>query len=86
MVGGGRGVTPKSLKILIFAKYGRLEAGNTCKMMPQGVGSFSTPGKPLPRNLIFRQFLVPEKGKFLFARLCTTLLRKCFGKLSQNHP
>ena len=40
-------------------------------MMPQGVGSFSTPGNALLRNFIFLYFVVPEKGKFLFARLCS---------------
>ena len=35
---------------LIFGLYGSWEAGDGCKMMPQGVGSFSTPGKPNSGN------------------------------------
>ena len=47
---------PKPWKIWIFAPYGRWRFRNRCKMMPQGVGSFSTPGKTLPGNSIFGPF------------------------------
>ena len=40
----------------IFAVSGRREAGNARKMMPQGVGTLSTPNKPNSGNFIFRHF------------------------------
>ena len=49
-------ICQKIQKFQIFGLYGSWEAGNGCKMMPRGVGTFSTPGQPIPGNSIFQFF------------------------------
>ena len=53
---GRVGLPPKSRKILIFAVFGRGEARGARKILPRGVGTLSTPGKPNCGNFIFRDF------------------------------
>ena len=45
---------------LIFALYGRWEAGNSLKMLSQGVGTFSTIASVILGTFIFRHFLDPQ--------------------------
>ena len=48
---------PKSRgEITDFAIYGSWEGLDGCKMMPRGVGSFSTPGKPTSEKFMFCHF------------------------------
>ena len=44
----------------IFALYGSWEAGNSLKMLSQGVGTFSTIANVILRTFIFRHILDPQ--------------------------
>ena len=61
--GNNRGNKGKSTKIYNFdeksdfALYGRWEALVTCKILPRGLGTISTPGKHISEKLFFLMFL-----------------------------
>ena len=51
------GPTPKIQQNLHFAVFGRGGTDKAREILPRGVGTLSTPGKPNSGNFIFRHFL-----------------------------
>ena len=58
--GGVKRGKPQILKASVFASLGRLETTDASKILPRGVGTLSTPGKPTSENFIFRHIKVRQ--------------------------